>query len=555
MKKKSSTPLIKESNLTLSQMNNILHVAGGLLDNLDEQSILQIYEGYNRDVDHLLNNLLYETSVVLYTKDQSVDLSSFQHIEKLTESIEDTFRKNSLIYFIQSVLPDFELNWHHLEWASHIESYRYSCTICSRGMGKSYYYSKALPLWKMYRYERPKMFERQSRDIALCEAGMIFTYEMGLGEDLLSFIKDEIETNDILGQILLPDTGDGWAARSIKCKNGAKLEVKSYGSKARGRHPGYIIVDDFLTDNVLYSDDQNKKIIDYFNSVIVNMPQKGGPIYVVGTPFLQNDLYGEFKKGKRFKVFEYPAVFPDGSLLWPWKKSWKELMIDKESQSSISFSREILCRPITNDSTIFPYEMISRCFNPKTTLIRNIQSSPIKFKKIVSGHDFAMSSSIGADSSVDVVLGVDDLDRMWILYLERLTGKSFGEQMAHLKSIHAAFRPDVMVFEDNNFQRIFYEEAGKSGLPVVGHTTTTNKYDLKEGLPSLALLFEHLNIQIPRGDQYSIDKTDILVSELGSITFTPKGLKATIGHDDTGLALWKAVCGVRYKTSFGFDFM
>ena len=76
----------------------------------------------------------------------------------------------------------------------------------------------------------------------------------------------------------------------------------------------------------------------------------GGQIIVVGTPFHAEDLYGDLKTKNGWFVIEYPAIFPDGRILWPQRWSFKDLMDKKETQGSIIFSRENLCLPITNES-------------------------------------------------------------------------------------------------------------------------------------------------------------------------------------------------------------
>ena len=103
------------------------------------------------------------------------------------------------------------------------------------------------------------------------------------------------------------------------------------------------------------------------------------------------------------------------------------------------------------------------------------------------------------------------------------------------------------------FQQIFVQEGERAGLPVEGHTTGTNKYDLKAGLPGLAILFERGKIRIPRGNQDSIDTADSLATELSSVTWTEKGLEGVGEHDDQAMALWLTSIAAK-KISQGFSF-
>lgn len=519
----------------------LMRFTESLVDNLDDTALNDLFEGSQEDVDALFLEIIQETLSVVNMEHKSIS-SPFQHIDSITNNIDEFLRSESFPYFIQSVLKDFLINWHHLEWMNYIQLYQNLCLVASRSLGKSFFMSWALPLWKMYRYKKSTPLQKQSYDIKLCQEGMLFTYEMSLAEELLLKIKEEIEANDILRPKLYNPKGDNWSKRSITCLNGATFKVKSYGSAARGRHPGYVIVDDFLVENVLFSKDFNDRIINYFHSVIANLPLKGGGMYVVGTPFTAQDLYSDLKKKKTFKVFEYPAVMPNGDVTWEDFYPMSKILEKRATQGSLVFSREILCTPITTDSTIFPYHILERCFSPSFSLVNNIHSAPTKFQRIVMGCDFAISGNVGADYSVFTTVGVDEKDCYWILNIHRSKGKSYQEQIAIIKTLYSNFRHDLIYMEDNQMQAIFVQEAKSSSLPVRGYRTTASKHSLTNGWPSLAVLFENQRFRIPRGDMPSQDLTDLLVTECTSITYASSGgLKTTGAHDDLVSSLYIAI--------------
>lgn len=236
-------------------------------------------------------------------------------------------------------------------------------------------------------------------------------------------------------------------------------------------------------------------------------------------------------------------------------------MQKKEDQGNLIFSREILCRPISADSTIFPPHILNTAFfgMDDFTLVPNRESYKKKFKTVVIGCDFAISGSVGADYTVYMVWGIDDLDRMWLMQVYRARGASYVEQTAMLKRLNIEFKPELIVGEDNGFQQIFVQESERAGLPIMGQTTTGKKNNLKEGLPSLAVLFERGKFKIPTGDQRSKDFSDELVLEFSSVAFTDEsGLVATSGHDDICMASYKSVEAARMLTTgglgFNFDF-
>jgi len=271
------------------------------------------------------------------------------------------------------------------------------------------------------------------------------------------------------------------------------------------------------------------------------------------TVFHQEDLFGYLKKTSGWRVFEYPAIFPNGELLWPEKYVIEDLQKKREQQGAIIFSREILCKPITDGTSIFPRSALERSFigMDNHTIVHNRYSHPIKFKKVSVGCDFAISSTIGSDFSVFTVTGLDEHGFMWLLYRWRKQGASYNEQISVIKEINNSFTPDIIMCEDNNFQRIFIQMLVDAGLDnVVPHTTGNNKYDLKSGLPAMAVIFEQGRMKFPRGDQESKDITDSICSEFNGITFVNNKLENIHGHDDQAMSLWLSVRGIHYVNQF-----
>lgn len=423
----------------------------------------------------------------------------------------------------------------------------------------SYFFSNAYAAWKLYGYSKPRGSHFSARPTrSNSNRGYLFSFSLQQSVDLMEILKGTIEGNDVLRERLFPDTRavGAWASTNIVCKNGARLTCKGFGSSVRGAHPFWIVVDDGLKDNVIYSQLQRQKSIDYFHSVIMNMLVPGGQIVVVGTPFHASDLYGDLKTKKGWFVIEYPAIFPDGRILWPHRWSFFDLMDKRATQGNIIFSRENLCRPITNEASIFPLKVLERSLvrMENYVLVRNRDDFPIKFNKVVVGCDFAISANVGSDYTVFTTWGVDDeTGERWLLNFHRQKGMTFNEQMQTLRGINSRFRPDSMILEQNTFQQIFVQESDRQGLPVVGHTTGIDKYDLKTGWPGLAIDFERGKIHIPVGDDYSRNVKDLIFSDLGSVAFTDKGLESVGEHDDISSSFWLAKLGANLITT-GFKY-
>lgn len=526
-----------------------------IIDSLDDKAILEIYDGSGDDVDVLIKGMLEDVYSTIYTGNRNIDFVP-KYTEHLSQNIEEILRCANLTYFITSVLPEFQMSYHHIEWGDLVHHHNKLCIEAARDHGKSYYFSNAYAIWQLYRYSPPKVQQFSRRPSkSNSNRGFLFSFSLQQAVDLIEILKGTIESTDILRERLMPTSvKDGaWASTNIVCKNGARLTGKGFGSSVRGAHPYWIIVDDGLKDNVIYSQLQRQKSIDYFHSVIMNMLVPGGQIIVVGTPFHANDLYGDLKSKKGWFVIEYPAIFPDGRILWPQRWNFKDLMDKKNTQGNIIFSRENLCRPIVSDSSIFPLDILKRSLvrMENYTLVRNRDDFPKKFDKVVVGCDFAISANVGADYYFYTIFGVDEESGMWLLGVECGKGKTYDEQLQILKGINVRYRPDIMVFESNVFQQIFTDEALKYGLPVVPHNTGTEKNDLSKGWCALATMFERGMFHIPVGDKLSQDVKDIIFEQLSSVAFTDKGLQSVGGHDDACSSMWLATLGRNISNNGG----
>lgn len=534
-----------------------LRVVDEIIENMDERGIMELMGGSEREIDGIIENMLHDTYSVLYTGNRDIDFAP-RYEQHISESIEEVLRCNNLTYFITSVIPDFQMSFHHLEWGDLTHHHKKLCIEAARDHGKSYYFSNAYLAWQLYKYAPPKVQQFSRRPSANnSNRGFLFSFSLQQAVDLIEILKGTIESNEILRQRLFPDNPreGAWASTNIVCKNGARLTGKGFGSSVRGAHPYYIVVDDGLKDNVIYSQLQRQKSIDYFHSVIMNMLVPGGQIIVVGTPFHAQDLYGDLKSKKGWFCIEYPAIFPNGKILWPQRWNFRDLMDKRNTQGNIIFSRENLCRPIVSDSSIFPLSVLNNSIvrMENYTLVRNRDSYFKKFKKVVCGCDFAISANVGADFYTYSVFGIDDDNGMWLMYMDIGKGKTFHEQIQLLRTIHSNFRPDVMVFEANVFQQIFTDEALKYGMPVVPHNTGVEKNDLSKGWCAIATLFERGMVHIPIGDEYSKKIKEEIFSQLGSVAFTDKGLQSVGAHDDICSSFWLAMLG-RNISSFGFKF-
>jgi len=545
--------MISEKTLGVDELRNILSVVEEVFNYLPDKALRELLGGYENDIENLMRSTM-EVSHDIVNCNRN-DFQGLNYLDAFSEHFDMSLRRVSYNYFKTTCLPEFNQGWRNIEWGNLMQLYKFLAVIASRTSGKSHEFTFAYPIWKMYRYKSPTWGSPNTRENRLNKEGVIITNEYKLGKKLLEKIVTEINNNDIIAEVLRPKNG-AIGKESIKAKNGARVELRSYGSAIRGIHPGWGVVDDFLDVSALYSHEQREKFLEIFKAEIRPAIEPGGDLKVVGTPFTLDDLYSKLKQDPNFLVLEYPAIFPDGRLLAPDRLGFGKLGEEKDSLGTLVFSREYLCQPIADKATIFPYSILNPSKNEHLTYSNDIDSYGVKLDRVVMGCDFAISGNIGADYSVFTVWGVkygEQSHRYYLIGIWRQQGASHSEQISRIISMNNRFNPNKIRPESNGFQKIMSDMVKERGVKNIEEFTTTSKIkkDLRSGLPSLAALFERGQIVLPYGDEYSREMTDYILSEFNSITFLEdKGkLESSGGHDDTVMSSFFAITDLRENKS------
>lgn len=409
----------------------------------------------------------------------------------------------------------------------------------------------AFILWRLYSYDRPSTFLRESIDNRNRKETCMITNNETLGKKHISMIISEINQNDILREKLNANMKAKLAATSITTETDSILHLRSKDSMIRGLHVGAVVCDDLPDESALYSQEQREKLHEVFYGSITPIVEPFGYLCVYGTPYASGDIYGDLKSDARFKVFEYPAIFPDGQLLAPDRLTFLRLTEERQSLGTLVFNREYLVIPVADTSTIFPYEFLKRSIHgmEHISFTNDIESYPIKLVRVVVGCDFAISGNIGADYTVYTVWGIDSNNLIYLINLYREQGASHDLQVNRLIEFNARYKPNKLVCESNGFQRILAGMAKERGLINIEEFITTegNKKDLKLGLPSLSALFESGRLRVPYGDENTRKLVDIMFGEFNSIAFNSKKgtLESVCGHDDTCMSSFMAIQDLR----------
>lgn len=532
-----------------------------ILKSLPPKAVQELLSGYENDLEKLLISMKEQVSIVT-NMDRTIDIEKLEYLSNMEQSMDLSLRKLSYNYFKTTMLPSFRQGWRNLEWGNLFQLYPYNGLLASRGSGKSFEGCFAFTIWRLYSYDRPTTFIRDSIDNMNRQETCIITNNETLGKKHIARIISEFEQNDLLREKINPNGKAKLAATSITTETGSILHLRTKDSMIRGLHVGAIICDDLPDESSLYSQDQREKLHEVFYGSITPCVEPYGYLCVLGTPYSPADIYGDLKKDARFRVFEYPAIFPDGQLLAPDRLTFKKLTEERLSLGTMVFNREYLVVPIADTATIFPYEYLKRSIRGMENIgfANDIESFPIKLVRVVMGCDFAISGNVGADYTVYTVWGIDANGLIYLIALFRMQGASHDLQVNKILEWNARFKPNKIICEANGFQRILAGMAKERGLVNIEEFTTTegNKKDLHLGLPSLSALFEGARLRVPYGNDDTRKLVDIMFGEFNSIAFNSKKgtLESASGHDDICMSSFMAIQDLRENKSVAIiDYM
>lgn len=538
--------------LTNNQLTYLYNAVDNIIERLPERALNQLLEGYGNDVDTMLREMVHQSEKALYLG-RTMDSESLSYVDNVKASMDNTLKILSLNYFITTMLPKFRLGWRNIEWSNLTQLYPWSCYLCARASGKSYQWSYAFILWRLWSYTRPTAYRQDTVDNANRKETCYITNTFTLAKVQIAKVTEEIEANDLIKEKLNPYNKASIGETAIKTETGSTLHVRGKDSMIRGLHVGACLCDDMPDESSLYSDEQREKLKELLKGTIEPIVEPYGYFLVTGTPYSSapNELYQILKADKRFYCFEYPILFPDGRPLAPDRYTFEQILAKKEELGTIVFNREYLVVPISDTSTIFPYEYLMRSVIGMETIrfASSIDDFPFKLTRVHIGVDFAVSGNIGADYTVYSVWGKDAMDNYYLLYYYRKRGMSHNEQVDKIVQLDRLFHPNKIRCEANGFQSILSGLAKERGLKNIEPFTTTegNKKDLYTGLPSLSAMFERGQIKCPYAIGETRQAVDLMFGEFSSITFRSDNgkLEAASGHDDVVMSSFISVNSLR----------
>ena len=462
----------------------------------------------------------------------------------------------------------FLLGKHHLEWGDAVSDNPRILAQAARDHGKSHFWCLGYPLW-MAHVRAPG------------RVGYIFSATDQQAMEHLDKIRKEVMGGGEHGganpglSSLLPLRKD--AARTIRFANGSEIRARGFGSRVRGGHPFWIVCDDILNDDHIWSQTVREKAIDYYLSAIEPMAVPGGQIVVVGTPFHAQDLYRTLRDGGVYHHMEHPAVDPvTGNPLWPERYDRPALDIRKKVLgSSMRWAREYLCQPITDEASLFPSHLFDQpgVKQPYKLGLEARYWQGQGFQTYM-GVDLALSANAGADYFVAFVIAIEPgtQDR-WVVDIVRKKGMGYQEQVDTIVGLSKRYDCNFVFCEANQYQRVISDMVVRtSDVPIKAFYTTgraksqatterrgmsgtysANKNALDRGVPGLRMLLENSKLKLPWNEDTQ-EGVEVWIREMQAFGYQNGKLQGVGAHDDTVMAFWMADQAARVGGSVSMDF-
>jgi len=384
-----------------------------------------------------------------------------------------------------------------------------------RDHGKTTRMTQLFPLWLALTHERVFV--------------VLILASKDQAQSVLESIKLELETNEKILEDFGEQKTNTWSKKKIVLSNGNAIAALGAGQTIRGiKHrylrPTHIICDDLLKDEEVESASKREFLYRWFKRVVFNLG-KDALVAVVNTIMHPDDLPSRLKEEiKEGRLKDWICIWLAardvyGRPIWPQRWSDEELKHKEEK-----LGPEIWATEMNND----PLPESSKKFRSEWFVYYDITDIDLRDLRVVCAVDPATGAEAG-DYTAVVTIGAPKSG--YPIYVLDAWGERCSdiELIKKLVEVYKTFKPQVILFEEQNFQKIYknlcmreaYQQY-KVRLPVKGV-----KQNIKKALriSSLSPLVEAGILRFRKNQKLLLEQLE----------YFPKG------HDDLPDALEMAV--------------
>ncbi len=283
--------------------------------------------------------------------------------------------------------------------------------------------------------------------------------------------------------------------------------ARSLGASALGMHFDVIWCDDIVTTLNQWTEDQRKKVWEWFATTLVPCLDRQGKLIVTGTRKHIEDIYYRLLTTKTWVSHVYRAIIDEATqeVLAPWAYNYARLVERRITVGDLEFEQEYQNEPVARKGLGLKLAWV-KYYDP---------DNPPKFSYYYMGVDPAVGKSDVADYTAIVLIGVTHRLHYYVLDIQR---HHWGETAATwAKKIEEAFlyyassnrRPSVVGVESAYAQKFQARElmqlASSMPLKFVEYRTLSfegqQAKDKVARLQAMGLFFEQGRVYLPDPDK------------------------------------------------------
>ena len=220
----------------------------------------------------------------------------------------------------------------------------------------------------------------------------------------------------------------------------------------------------------------------------------------------------------------------------------------RKELGSLMYDREILTRPRSSESSLFPRELFEPLLS-RTECCVPFWHKPFSLEHeyaVVQAWDLAWSEKIGGDWLVCMTAYVHKVTgRRHLLDIERWQRKTFAEQIKLIEAKWGVYAADLVVIEGDAAQKIWKQEVARNtAVPVLSHDAGGEKHNLAVGVPGLLILLENRKWEFPYAPGYHREEVDTFLTEAEAFGWVDGHLQGVGEHDDTVMCFWHLNWGI-----------
>ena len=265
---------------------------------------------------------------------------------------------------------------------------------------------------------------------------VIFSATIEQAIEQLRGVRDLWENSEVLQEFLTLATDNKGKVIADKVdyvcwenRDGHKIHIQAKGAgqsmrgtKKDGFRPQLLIFDDILTDNILTSETERKKLLTWFYSTVANSVDVSHyKKIVVGTPMTSDDLLMVMLDSPEYKSVKFPVAdtfpCPESEIVSSWKDRFtpKRIMQQfreaKAAGAEADFYREMMLEVVNDDMRIFQSGWFKRY---KYSDFK----SQLKDCNIFTTMDLAVSKKQSSDYTVVLTIAVTKEGHWFIIKID-----------------------------------------------------------------------------------------------------------------------------------------